>query len=371
MARVVVAMSGGVDSSVTAWLLKQQGHEVIGIFMRTGVESVAHSGPDRKKGCCSASDAKDARRIADQLDIPFYAIDFSRDFSGLIELFVDEYLHGRTPNPCVVCNSRFKFGTLWAQARQLEADFLATGHYVRRIDGPTGAELHMAVDSNKDQSYVLFGLKREVISGLMFPLGELTKPEVREMAAQAGFSSVATKPDSVEICFVPDHDHARLVRERRPEAGVAGEIIDDSGKVLARHNGIEQFTIGQRKGLNFAAGSPRYVLKVIPESHQVVVGSREQLQASGLRASSMNWQVDARTEGFACEARIRHRHTPAACWAIPGEDGKIEVQFQKDQSAVTPGQALVLYKGTKMLGGGWIDEAIPSSQRSLVGSHLA
>ncbi len=367
MARIVVAMSGGVDSSVTAWLLKQQGHEVIGIFMRTGVESVAHSGPDRKKGCCSASDAKDARRIADQLDIPFYAIDFSQEFDSLIELFVDEYVQGRTPNPCVVCNSRFKFGTLWAQAKQLEADFLATGHYVRRVDGPFGAELHMAADSNKDQSYVLFGLKREVIEGLLFPLGDLTKPEVREMAAKAGFS-VATKPDSVEICFVPDHDHARLVRERRPDAGVAGDIVDDAGKVLARHNGIEQFTIGQRKGLNFAAGSPRYVLKVVPETRQVLVGTRDQLQSSGLVASGMNWQVEPIEGRFACEARIRHRHTPAACFATSFGDGRIEVEFETSQSAVTPGQALVLYQGTKMLGGAWIDQAIPAFPRTPVGS---
>jgi len=361
MARVVVAMSGGVDSSVTAWLLKQQGHEVIGIFMRTGVESNTPSDSDRKKGCCSASDARDARRIADQLDIPFYAIDFAKDFEGLIDLFVDEYIKGRTPNPCVVCNSRFKFGTLWAQARQLEADFLATGHYARRLDGPHGPELHMAVDGNKDQTYVLFGLKREIIGSLLFPLGEWTKPQVREMAAKAGFS-VATKPDSVEICFVPDHDHARLIRERRPEEIKPGEIVDEQGKVLARHGGIEQFTIGQRKGLQFAAGSPRYVLKVIPETSQVVVGTRERLFSSGLVASGVNWLVDLPREPIVCQARIRHRHSPARCRVIPLGPDQVEVEFETPQSAVTPGQALVLYQGTHMLGGGWIDHAQPATE---------
>ena len=371
MARVVVAMSGGVDSSVTAWLLKQQGHEVIGLFMRTGVEappaSIEENGSsespnsDRKKGCCSASDARDARRIADQLDIPFYSVDFSGDFSTLMDLFADEYLRGRTPNPCVVCNSRLKFGTLWSQAKALEADYLATGHYVRRTDGPSGPELHVAHDLNKDQSYVLFGLKREILGGLMFPLGDLTKPEVREIAAKAGFSSVASKPDSVEICFVPDHDHARFVRERRPNSAVPGNIIDESGKKLGEHTGIERFTVGQRKGLQLAMGSPRYVLKVIPETHEVVIGERPGLFSRGLLASRLNWFVDLPKGDFACQARIRHRHTPAPSTARVRPDGNLEVRFDEPQSAVTPGQSVVLYQDTKVLGGGWIDEALPDS----------
>jgi len=369
MARVVVAMSGGVDSSVTAWLLKEQGHEVIGLFMRTGVEAPTPStdencsletpNSDRKKGCCSASDARDARRIADQLDIPFYSVDFSGDFSSLMDLFADEYLRGRTPNPCVVCNSRLKFGTLWTQAKALEADFLATGHYVRRTDGPQGPELHVAHDLNKDQSYVLFGLKREILGGLMFPLGDLTKPEVREIAAKAGFSSVASKPDSVEICFVPDHDHARFVRERRQNSAVPGNIIDESGKKLGEHTGIERFTVGQRKGLQLAMGSPRYVLKVLPETHEVVIGERPGLFSRGLLASRLNWFVDLPEGNFACQARIRHRHTPAPSTARVRPDGNLEVRFDEPQSAVTPGQSVVLYLGTKVLGGAWIDEALP------------
>ena len=368
MARVVVAMSGGVDSSVSAWLLKQQGHEVIGLFMRTGMEAPPEtSAPqtpnqDRKKGCCSASDAKDARRIADQLDVPFYSVDFSNDFSGLMDHFADEYLRGRTPNPCVVCNSRLKFGTLWNQAKALESDFLATGHYVRRVDGPLGPELHMAHDENKDQSYVLFGLSREILGGLLFPLGDMTKPAVREVASAAGFASVAGKPDSVEICFIPDHDHARFVRERRPGSSVPGNIVDEKGTKLGTHIGIERFTVGQRKGLQIAMGSPRYVLKVIPETHEVVIGERPGLFSRGLVASRLNWLLDLpEGEDFACLARIRHRHTPAKATARILSGGILKVRFDEPQSAVTPGQSVVLYQGTRVLGGGWIDESLTDS----------
>ena len=276
--------------------------------------------------------------------------------------FADEYLRGRTPNPCVVCNSRLKFGTLWNQAKALESDFLATGHYVRRVDGPLGPELHMAHDENKDQSYVLFGLSREILGGLLFPLGDMTKPAVREVASAAGFASVAGKPDSVEICFIPDHDHARFVRERRPGSSVPGNIVDEKGTKLGTHIGIERFTVGQRKGLQIAMGSPRYVLKVIPETHEVVIGERPGLFSRGLVASRLNWLLDL-PEGkdFACLARIRHRHTPAKATARILSGGILKVRFDEPQSAVTPGQSVVLYQGTRVLGGGWIDESLTDS----------
>src|SRR5690349_6947083 len=229
--RVVLAMSGGVDSSASAVLLKEQGYDVVGLFMRTGAHTdEADSRRDNKKGCCSAIDAGDARRVADRLDIPFYALDFEREFDRVIDYFADEYLHGRTPNPCVVCNSWLKFGRLWEYARSLDADLIATGHYARVVrDG--GAQLHRALDDDKDQSYVLYGIRREMLARLVFPVGDMRKEQVRDVARSAGLA-VADKPDSVEICFVPDGDHARLIRERRPDAGAAGRFIDESGKVF-------------------------------------------------------------------------------------------------------------------------------------------
>lgn len=355
--RVVLAMSGGVDSSVAAYLLRHQGYEVIGLFMRTGVHGSEDGRADRKKGCCSAVDAGDARRVADRLDIPFYALDFEREFNRIIDYFADEYLSGRTPNPCVVCNNWLKFGQLWSYARQLDADFIATGHYARVVRTAARVELHRAADADKDQSYVLYGLRREVLPHLLFPIGDYRKDDVRALAREVGLS-VADKPDSVEICFVPDGDHAALIRQRRPQHATAGHIVDSSGKVLAEHDGIEQFTIGQRKGLGFAAGEPRYVLKIVPGDNDVVVGPREELLASGLEASGVNWLLDAPPQGeLACQAKIRYRHTaaPARVMALPDERAKVE--FDTPQSAVTPGQAVVFYDGSRVLGGGWIETA--------------
>src|SRR5437899_603121 len=249
-ARVVLAMSGGVDSSVAAYLLKEQGYDVIGLFMRTGAHGHDDTAPERKKGCCSAIDAGDARRVADRLDIPFYALDFEQDFNRIIDYFADEYLAGRTPNPCVVCNNWLKFGKLWSYGKQLGADYVATGHYARVVTRDGRAELHRGADSEKDQSYVLYGLRRSLLPHLLFPIGGFHKEEVRALAREAGLG-VAEKPDSVEICFVPDNDHAGFIRHRRPELVTAGQIVDTAGNVLAEHDGIENFTIGQRKGLGF------------------------------------------------------------------------------------------------------------------------
>jgi tRNA-specific 2-thiouridylase len=356
MARVVLAMSGGVDSSVAAWLLKQQGHEVIGLFMRTGVHETADSRRDHKKGCCSAIDAGDARRVADRLDIPFYALDFEREFDRVLDYFADEYLAGRTPNPCVVCNSWLKFGHLWDYARQLEADHIATGHYARILGSGAEAELHCAVDPEKDQSYFLYGLRSEVLPHLLFPIGSYRKDEVRILARKAGLA-VADKPDSVEICFVPDGDHASLVRRRRPDQATAGHYVDTTGNILGNHDGIERFTIGQRKGLGVALGERRYVLKIVPGVNDVVLGDRDELLASGLIASKVNWMMTPPAAARSCLAKIRYRHTPAPATVTRQSDGDVRVEFASPQSAVTPGQAVVFYDGDHVLGGGWIESA--------------
>jgi tRNA-specific 2-thiouridylase len=349
-------MSGGVDSSVAAVLLKRQGYDVVGLFMRTGVHGDHADTPDRKKGCCSAIDAGDARRVADRLDIPFYALDFEQDFDRIIDYFADEYLAGRTPNPCVVCNTWLKFGKLWSFGKQLDADRIATGHYARIVAGSGGPELHRSADPDKDQSYVLGGIRRAILPHLLFPLGGYRKREVRELAREAGLA-VAEKPDSVEICFVPDHDHAGLVRRRRPGRETAGVIRDTAGNVLGEHDGYERFTIGQRKGLGFAAGARRYVLEIIPATHEVIVGEPEALRAGGLIASRANWLIDPPAGPLDCHAKIRYRHAPAAATVVATPDGGAHVTFAEPQTAVTPGQAVVFYAGDRVLGGGWIVHA--------------
>jgi tRNA-specific 2-thiouridylase len=384
--RVLLAMSGGVDSSVAAILLKEQGYDVVGLFMRTGVTEAGKAGigsresgagkksedrsqksdtcevtpipdprspvPDGKhRGCCSAVDAGDARRVADRLDIPFYAMDFEEDFDRIIDYFADEYLAGRTPNPCVVCNTWLKFGKLWDFAQQIGAERIATGHYAQA----EGGVLRRAVDPDKDQTYVLFGIRKEILDHLLFPLGGMRKSEVREIARQHGLG-VADKPDSVEICFVPDGDHAAVVKKRRPGLETGGNIVDEAGKTLGTHDGYERFTIGQRKGLGVAAGSRRYVLEIVPETRTVVLGDPEHLRAGGLEASRINWLIDVPSE-LKCLAKIRYRSTPVPATVTPTADGGAIVEFEEPQSAVTPGQAVVFYDGDRVLGGGWIEKA--------------
>lgn len=357
-------MSGGVDSSASAVLLKQQGYEVIGLFMRTGVQANHNDNrKENKKGCCSAIDANDARRVADKLDLPFYALNFEREFGKIMDYFAEEYLRGRTPNPCVMCNNWLKFGQLWHFAQQLKADFIATGHYAQVLRGPTGeAELHKGLDPEKDQSYVLHGIKREVLPHLLFPVGGYLKPQIREFAREAGLSSVADKPDSVEICFVPSGDHTDVVRKRRPEANTAGVIRDRDGTPLGQHDGIDRFTIGQRKGLGVATGSKRFVLEIIPETHDVITGSAEDLEATGLIASQMNWLMDPPAEWHPVTAKIRYRHPGTAAEVRATADGGAEVRFAGRETAVAPGQAVTFYEGTRVLGGGWIEQAIKAGR---------
>jgi tRNA-specific 2-thiouridylase len=357
-ARVVLAMSGGVDSSASAVLLKEQGYDVVGLFMRTGAHSgEADNRADHKKGCCSAIDAGDARRVADKLDIPFYALDFEREFDQIIDYFADEYLAGRTPNPCVVCNNWLKFGKLWSFAQQLGADFIATGHYARIFGGDDGPQLHRAVDPLKDQSYVLHGIRREILSHLIFPVGGLRKEEVRTIARRANLG-VADKPDSVEICFVPDGDHAALIRRRRPHLATAGRVVDAEGNHLGDHDGYERFTFGQRKGLGIATDRKRYVLDIVPETHTVVLGDRDDLFSPGLIASEVNWLIDRPAEPLECSAKIRYRHAGAAAVVESLLDDGARIEFTEPQSAVTPGQAVAFYAGDRVLGGGWIEAAL-------------
>jgi tRNA-specific 2-thiouridylase len=356
--RVILAMSGGVDSSVSAVLLKEQGYEVIGLFMRTGTHGAeSDARPDRKKGCCSAIDASDARRVADKLDIPFYALDFEREFDRIIDYFADEYLAGRTPNPCVVCNNWLKFGKLWSFGKQLSADYIATGHYARILREPDGEPaLYRAVDPQKDQSYVLHGIRRSVLPHLLFPIGAYRKEEVRELARKHGLG-VAEKPDSVEICFVPDGDHAGLIRRRRPDLDTAGTVVDPEGNVLGEHDGFERFTIGQRKGLGIATDRKRYVLEIVPESHTVVLGDKGDLLSARLRASAVNWLIEPPTvEPLRCATKIRYRHTAAKAKVLATADGGAQVEFDEEQSAITAGQAVVFYDGDRVLGGGTIED---------------
>lgn len=360
--KVVVAMSGGVDSSVAACLLHEQGYEVVGFFMRTGVQEGRPEDPhDRHRGCCSASDAADARYVAGQLGINFYVLNMQQDFEGIIDYFTAEYERGRTPNPCVVCNDRLKFGKLLAYADSIDADLVATGHYAR-ISRRNGSNvLQRAVDLAKDQSYVLFGIGRTVLDRILFPLGEMVKDQVREHARRFGLS-VSDKPDSVDICFVPDRDYARLVRERRPEAFVPGEVVDSAGQVVGRHEGVAKFTVGQRRGLGIALGLPIYVTHLDAAEHRVTIGPRDALLRSGLLAERVNWLVDPPSQPIRVHAQIRYRHQAALATAELLEDGLVRVVFAERQSAITPGQAVAFYQGDDCVGGGWIRLAFDPAQ---------
>lgn len=362
--RVVLAMSGGVDSSAAAVLLQRAGYEVIGLFMRSGATENAcatevSSGlpilnaKSNKQGCCSASDAADARRVADALDIPFHALNFRDAFTRIKDYFADEYLAGRTPNPCVMCNNWLKFGRLWDFAQQVGATKIASGHYAQSLANEDGSyELTRGVDRSKDQSYVLFGLNRELLSNVLFPVGDLTKPSIRELAKETGLR-VADKPDSQEICFVPDNDYAGFLRRYRDDSATAGELVDTAGNVLGEHPGYEKFTIGQRKGLGVAFGEPRFVVKIDAGTRQVVIGTREELGRRELSADRVNWLADVPTE-FRCQVQIRYQHRPGDATVNVNHEGGFDVLFDEAQFAVTPGQACVLYDGDRVLGGGWI-----------------
>lgn len=353
-ARVAVAMSGGVDSSVAAALLREQGHVVIGITMRVCDHPAFPSEQD------GVSDhVADARRVADQLGIPLHVVDFRERFRRLvIDDFVDEYYRGRTPNPCVRCNRTVKFGLLLDAARELGADCLATGHYARIVHGADGFfHLLKGDDPGKDQSYFLFALTQEQLSRSLFPLGGLTKPGVRAIAARLGLR-VAEKGESQEICFIPDDDYVRFLEGEKGVGLLSGDIVDKRGTILGRHGGTYRFTIGQRRGLGIAWKEPLYVLGVDAERGQVVVGPKEELFRDGLTAARVNWMMPTPATEFAASCKIRYRHQPVACRVLPLPGDRVEVRFLEREKSVTPGQAVVFYEGDRVLGGGWIEEGL-------------
>ena len=456
--KVVVAMSGGVDSSVAACLLVEQGYEVIGLFMRVGhganaetpkspnaeietkiqtskrpnvqkgtadevtdstgewpaasssasssfelrtsnfaepplvpplqggrhgAESsnspfdIRHSPfaaaaqPRRAhQGCCSASDAADARFVAGMLGLPFYALNFEKDFDAIINYFADEYARGRTPNPCVMCNDRLKFGRIFEYADAVGAKYVATGHYARIARTGGLAKLLRGVDRKKDQSYVLFGLRRHVLERILFPIGDITKDEVRRIAAKFNLPN-QDKPDSVEICFVPDRNYARVVRERRPDGFEEGEVVDTAGSVIGRHEGIANYTIGQRRGLRIAAGKPIYVTQLDVLNNRVVMGEGDALLADGLTADRVNLLCDDLDDEFRAHVKIRYLHeaVPATVQLLDG--ARARVLFDEAQRAVTPGQAVVFYDGDTVLGGAWIESPMHNDSQTVTRGQTA
>jgi tRNA-specific 2-thiouridylase len=349
--RVIVAMSGGVDSAVAAGLLARQGYEVIGVTMR--LWTLEDPQAPRHRRCCSVEDTDDAQEAAQSLGIPHYVLNLEREFQELVvDYFCREYQRGRTPNPCLACNEHVKFRALLSRALALEADFLATGHYAR-IDPPKAGRYRLlrAVDDDKDQSYVLFTLGQAQLSRLLFPIGHHRKEEVRRLAAEMGLP-VADKPDSADICFIPDNDYRSFVAGRMGQC--EGEIRDAGGRVVGRHQGVAAFTVGQRRGLGVALGEKRFVTAIDPGRDLVIIGSEEDLLADQLWAEDVNWVAgEPPPAGTAVEAKIRYR-TPAAPAEVHPQGGGARVLFQRPQRAITPGQAVVFYQGEEVVGGGVI-----------------
>jgi tRNA-uridine 2-sulfurtransferase len=349
--RIVVAMSGGVDSSVVAALAAASGAETIGVTLQLYDHGAAVG---RSGSCCAGRDIRDAREVCDRLGIAHYVFDHESRFrASVIDQFADEYAAGRTPIPCVRCNMGVKFTDLFALARDLGADALATGHYVRRVEGAGGAELHRAADPARDQSYFLFATTREQLDYLRFPLGDLPKARVREIAAELGLG-VAAKPDSQDICFVPDGDYAGLVRKLRPEAAQPGEIVDLGGRVLGEHRGVIHYTVGQRRGIEIGGQpEPLYVVRIDGAAGRVVVGPKRALATASARLSEMNWLGDDAAGPITVKVRSLARPVPAR---LSGD----RVIFAAPEYGVAPGQAAVLYAGERVLGGGWIADTEPA-----------
>jgi tRNA-specific 2-thiouridylase len=368
---IAVAMSGGVDSSAVAALLRAEGHTLVGLTLQLWNQRrlAGHEGmPEAVQGrCCSIDDVYDARRVAEHLGIPYYLVNQEARFEAeVVRPFVDEYLAGRTPVPCTLCNNHLKFDALIATARQIGADRIATGHYARnRYDAVRGRWiLSRPEDKSKDQTYFLFGLTQEQLSRTLFPLGEMQKPAVRRMAADAGLA-LADKPDSQEICFIPGGDYSAFLAAYLDEQGdampdSAGDLVTATGDVLGRHEGIHGFTVGQRKGLGGALAvapnsGPRYVLAIHPDSHRVTVGGDDELMSRELLAERLNWIVVARLAGeMRVRVKIRHRHEPAWATLSPVGEDCVRAIFDAPQRAITPGQAAVFYDGDEVVGGGWI-----------------
>ena len=351
----MVAISGGVDSSETAALLKEAGCEVVGMTLQLYDHGAAVNKPG---ACCAGQDIYDARAVADRLGIDHYVLDYEARFKdSVMQGFADSYARGETPIPCVECNRTVKFRDLLATARELGADALATGHYVRRVRGTAGPELHRAADASRDQSYFLFATTRQQLDFLRFPLGGLEKPAVRALADRFGLA-VSAKPDSQDICFVPTGRYADIVQRLKPEAAVPGDIVHVDGSVLGRHQGVIHYTVGQRKGLGIGGGAPLYVVGLDAARARVLVGPREALACAGLTLRDVNWLGETAPQG-ALAVKLRSAQ-PAVPARLAIEDGIARVRLDQPQEGVAPGQACVFYRGTRLLGGGWIHRTEPA-----------
>lgn len=354
--RVVVAMSGGVDSSVAAALLVEQGDVVIGVTMQLWSDEIAPA--HGESGCCSLAAVEDARRVADRLGIPYYVLSFHELFTRtVIDDFVREYTRGRTPNPCVRCNQHVKFAALRRKARQLGADYIATGHYARVMRDPQSGRylLRQGVDATKDQSYALYMLTQEQLAGTLFPIGELTKAETRRRAAALGLV-VANRPESQDICFVPDGDYGRFLRERVPDATRPGPIINREGRVLGEHPGISFFTVGQKRGLRLPLPHPLFVLEIRPETNTLVVGTEEELRERSCVVSEVNWiSLSGLERELEVMARVRYNMREQPAVLRPLAVGRVCLEFSEAQRAITPGQAAVFYQGETVVGGGTVE----------------
>ncbi|MGB8475851.1 MAG: tRNA 2-thiouridine(34) synthase MnmA [Candidatus Acidiferrum sp.] len=362
---IAIAMSGGVDSSTVAAVLQEQGHPIVGLTMQLWnqrrLPELQGDGPKQHR-CCSLDDVYDAKRVAQHLNFPHYVVNFEEQFEQrVVRPFVDQYLAGRTPIACTNCNTDVKFEPLLRMARQIGAERLATGHYARiRRNEVTGRwELLRALDESKDQSYFLWGLSQDQLSRSEFPLGELTKEEVRAVARRTSLP-VADKPESMELCFVPTGNYVQFIQAYSKDVGISlsqneGEIVTEEGAVVGHHNGVHNFTIGQRKGLGFAAGKPLYVLSIDSETNRVVVGNDEALRTASFEVNEVNWvSVQRPVEPIRASVKIRHKHEPAAAVVEALDDSRARITFDNPQRAITPGQGAVFYRGDRVLGGAWI-----------------
>lgn len=349
-------MSGGVDSSVAAWLLKQQGYEVIGVTMQIWQDE-EELVQQENGGCCGLSAVDDARKVAWQLEIPYYVMNFKREFkANVMDYFVEEYLNGRTPNPCIACNRYVKWESLLKRSLDIGADYIATGHYARVEQLPNGRyALRQSATAAKDQTYALYNLTQEQLAHTLMPVGAYEKDEIRRMAEEIGLQ-VAHKADSQEICFIPDHDYAKFIEENAESVPGAGNFVDRMGNVLGQHEGITHYTVGQRKGLNLSMGRPVFVVEIRPETNEVVIGDSEDVFTDSLVCDRLNWMAIDGLHGKEMQvmAKIRYSHRGAPCVIREIGDGQVECRFLEKVRAVTPGQAVVFYDGEYVVGGGTI-----------------
>lgn len=354
--KVVVGMSGGVDSSVAAYLLKQQGYDVVGVTMQIWQEEEPEK-QEENGGCCGLSAVDDARRVAWNLEIPYYVMNFRQEFKdNVINYFIDEYIHGRTPNPCIACNRYVKWESLLKRSMDIGADYIATGHYAQIDLLPNGRyALKKSVTAAKDQTYALYNLTQHQLSHTLMPVGRYSKDQIRDIAAEIGIP-VANKPDSQEICFIPDHDYAKFIRENSDAELPEGNFVDMEGNVLGRHEGITHYTVGQRKGLNLSMGRPVFVVEIRPEANEVVIGDSQDVFSDKLTCDRLNWMaIDGlHGEPMKVTAKIRYSHKGAPCIIEEIGPDLVEVRFEEPQRAITPGQAVVFYDGDYVVGGGVI-----------------